>query len=281
MDKQVKISNPDELNKKIKEFKSDGANGFHIISDFDRTLTKAFVNGQKTHTTIAQIREGKYLTQDYAPRAHALFDKYRPFEISHTISEEERNRKMNEWWSTHLELMIECGMNKGVIEDIVKKDKIQFREGSLELLDILAVHKIPLLIFSAGLGDIIQESLKSKNRLTENIHIISNFYKFDKEGKIEGYKSNIIHTFNKNELQVKKFPYHNEVEKRKNVILLGDSLGDLGILKGIPHDSIIKIGFLNEKVDELFEKYSKSFDILILNDGPMNYVNKLIKEIIK
>ena len=39
------------------------------------------------------------------------------------------------------------------------------------------------------------------------------------------------------------------VQDRKNVILIGDSLGDPKMTGGLPHlDCVIKIGFLNAKV---------------------------------
>jgi len=65
MDKSIHVPNEIELKQKITKMKIDGSSKLHIISDFDRTITKAFVEGQKTPTSLAQIREGKYLTKDY------------------------------------------------------------------------------------------------------------------------------------------------------------------------------------------------------------------------
>jgi len=50
--------------------------------------------------------------------------------------------------------------------------------------------------------------------------------------------------------------------------------------EGIEHDTIIRIGFLNHHVKKFLNKYNKNFDAVILNDGPMDYVNKLLKEIL-
>ena len=41
------ISNPKDLEEKIKGISKGGVNKLHVISDFDRTLTKAFVNGKR------------------------------------------------------------------------------------------------------------------------------------------------------------------------------------------------------------------------------------------
>ena len=75
MKKDIIIANQPLLAEKIQKFKAAGKNKFHIVSDFDKTLTKAFWNGQKHPSVIAILREEKYLTPDYADRANALFEK--------------------------------------------------------------------------------------------------------------------------------------------------------------------------------------------------------------
>jgi len=280
MNETLLIKNEKELNEKIEKIRRDGVSHLHIVSDFDRTLTPAFVQGQKTPTGIAQIREGGYLTPEYPAKAHALFDKYHPIEISETIPQEEKNKKMVEWWNTHLSLIVESGMNKEVIEDIINKRRIHYRESAKEFFNTLAKQNIPLLIFSAGVGDLIEGSLKYEGFFNKNIHIISNFFDFDKKGTAKGYKGAVIHSFNKNEGQIKNSPYFEQVKGRKNVVLLGDSLGDTNMLEGLVHENIIKIGFLNENVEKQKTKFEKEYDVVILGDGPMNYVNNLLSRLI-
>jgi len=68
--------------------------------------------------------------------------------------------------------------------------------------------------------------------------------------------------------------------KRKNVILLGDLVADVGMIEGFPYKNLIKIGFLNENVDERLKEFKKNYDVVIINDGDMNYVNELVGEIL-
>ena len=68
---------------------------------------------------------------------------------------------------------------------------------------------------------------------------------------------------------------------RKNVLLLGDSLEDVDMVKGYDYEGLIKVGFLNEKVDENLEKYKNHYDILIFYDGDMEFVNKMLSEVFK
>lgn len=278
---EIIVSNQKELEDKIKRISKQGKNKLHVVADFDRTLTKAFVKGQKSPTAIAQIREGKYLTPDYSPRAHKLFDIYHPIEISNEVDSKEKNEKMHEWWKKHFDLLIECGLNKKVIEEIVKKRGLKFRNGSLEFLSALHENNIPLIIMSAGPGDMISEYLKQEERLYENISIVANMLIFDKNGRFIKVKEPIIHSLNKHETELKKLPVYKELLKRKNVLLLGDSLGDLGMIEGFDYDNLIRVGFLNENTDKNIEEFRKGYDVVILNDGKMDYVNKLLKKLIK
>ena len=276
--KNILLAHPQLLQKKLAAFDH---NNFHVVSDFDRTLTTAFTNGKRFLSSYALIREGKYLIPDYPARAHALFDHYHPYEIAETISSQERNRKMQEWWQAHFELLKECGMNRGVLQDIVQSHQMQFRMGALSFLDTLAQHQVPVLIFSAGIGDLITELLRVERKLTPNLHIISNFYTFDQQGMITGEQLPFIHPFNKKEVEVKNASYYAEVSSRRNVILLGDSLGDVDMLEGWEHDTIIKIGFLNENKEQFRQKYQEEFDVVITDDGGMDWANEMLKQILK
>ena len=70
-----------------------------------------------------------------------------------------------------------------------------------------------------------------------------------------------------------------QLEKRNNVLLIGDNLGDLGMSKGIKHENILKICFLNEDVEENIEEYKKYYDVLITGDGDFTFILNLLKEI--
>lgn len=278
--KEIYIKNQEELNKKINQIKQDGLNSLHIVSDWDRTLTKSFYKNKRTQTTFGQLREGGYLGEDYVKQAFDLHAKYYPIEKSKEIPKQEKLKKMKEWWETHLQLLIDKGMDKSVINELIQKKSIIARRGISEFMNILHQHNIQLLIFSAGLGDIIQEFLKSEKILFPNMHIISNFYKFDSNGKAVGYKNDIIHVFNKDEAHIKNNPYYNQIKQRTNVILIGDSVEDCDMIKGLNHKTTIKIGFLSENIEENLDSFKKEYDIIILDDGPMDYINDLIKNIV-
>lgn len=279
--KQVIINNKG-LAKVKDEIRKGGAYQLHVLSDFDRTLTKAFVGGEKTPSIISELRSKNYISEVYSKKAHELFEKYHPIEIDLNISKKEKNEKMYEWWKKHFELLIKSGLNKTHLEKIIENGKIQFREGAGEFLDFIHEKNIPLVIISsAGLGkESISMFLKKQKKLYDNIHIISNEYKWGKNGNAVAIKEPIIHCLNKSEVSLQKLPIYKDLKKRKNVLLLGDSIDDIGMIEGFDYNNLIKIGFLNENTGENLEQYKKNFDILILYDGTFGYVNKLLKEIV-
>ena len=56
-----------------------------------------------------------------------------------------------------------------------------FREGYSEILELLNWEDIPLLVFSAGVGDVIEQCFVQRYKLHKNIHIIANWMSFSHE----------------------------------------------------------------------------------------------------
>ena len=97
---------------------------------------------------------------------------------------------------------------------------------------------------------------------------------------MKGVREPIIHTFNKDEALLQNTCFFPKVEKRKNIILIGDSLGDVNMAMGFAYNNIIRIGFLNDQVEENLENFKLAYDIVILGDGSFDYINELLAEII-
>lgn len=283
MEENIVISNPEELEKIKKAISEDGAEKLHVLADFDRTLTTAFVDGKNVPSLISILRDGNYLTPDYSQKAKELYTKYHLIEIDSKIPAEQKKKAMEEWWTTHFDLLIKSGLNKKDLESVVETGKVKFRDGFADFIDFLKTRNIPLVIMSSsGLGrDAISMYLEREGKLNNNIYIISNSYEWDENGNAIAVKQPIIHVMNKDETAVQDFPVFDVIKNRKNVLLLGDSLEDIGMVKGFDYDNLIKIGFLNENVEENLEEYKRNFDVVILNDSSLDYINKLLRKIIK
>lgn len=277
----ISNSNIEEMKLAIKK---GGADKLHILSDFDRTLIKTFVDGENVPSLISVLYNQNYLTPEYGPKAQELHKKYHTIELDPKIPKEDKKKAMLEWWTLHFDLLIKSGLNKKDLEKVVDSEKIQFREGFNEFIDFLKDKNIPLLIMSSsGLGgDSIKMCFEREKKLYDNVHIISNAFEWDAEGRALSVKQSVIYGMNKDETMIQDYPeVFERIKNRKNVILLGDSLDDVGMVQGFDCENLIKIGFLNDKIDENLENYKKTFDVVILNDGSLEFVNNLLKDLVK
>ena len=274
----VIIPRKPELQQKLQHFSKSN---IHIIADFDQTLTQYLdKDGGRNSSVYGQIRKHDYLGPGYSKKAYKLFDHYSPIEDSPLYSLEEKSKAMLEWWNKHMQLTRDHGLTKEMLYHIAERRDIRLWERALAFFRILAEQDIPLLIFSAGLGDVIEHYVKKRVKMTKNVHVISNFFRFDSQGVVAGFQKQIIHPFNKNEVAVREHPYYQEIKERKNAILLGDKVEDLHMSAGLGHEQIIAIGFLNEQDKASLEKFKASFDMVITGDGPLDAVTSLVEEIV-
>lgn len=278
------IPNPEKFAELKKIFVAQGAEKLHVLTDFDRTLTKAIVNSQKSSTSFAQIRNSGHLEPEYGAKTRELFAKYHPIEIDSNLSVDARAPFMLKWWKRHFELLVEYGFNQHIIMNIVSAGNVKFRNRALDFLQALREKNVPVVIMSAGLGDMILENLRTKHSLYDNITVISNLFEFDAQGMALKIKEPIIHSMNKHEIAMPDFPVFEKIKDRKNVLLIGDTLEDINMIEGFTYDNLLKIGFLNEQIsasgDVDLEAFKKNFDVIICNDGPMDFVLNLCQEIV-
>lgn len=74
-------------------------------------------------------------------------------------------------------------------------------------------------------------------------------FSFVLQGVLKGFKGELIHVYNKHDGALRNTEYFKQLKDNGNIILLGDSLGDLNMADGVPNvENILKIGFLNDKV---------------------------------
>ena len=252
------------------------------LADFDRTLTKTFINGKKRHSLIHSMEEKWYLGKEFSKEYKQNFKYYYPIEINPNISLEEKNKHMEDWWISTNKLLIKNNLNKNDIRKIVNNWNIEFRDWVKEFLDFLKQNNIPLIIISASWLWIesIKYFFEENNVFFDNIHIISNDFVWDKSWKAIDYKTPIIHSFNKWETILKEFPdIFNKIQNRKNVILLWDSLGDHHMVDWFDYKNLVNIWFLNDKEDELMQDYKKRYDIVITWDWDFGEVNKILESL--
>ncbi|KAK2634549.1 hypothetical protein Ddye_029341 [Dipteronia dyeriana] len=270
------IADPDFLHNKISAIRMAGPSKLQVIADFDATLTRYWINGSRGQSSHGLLQQDN---AEYNAKREALYDYYHPLEFSPTIPIEEKTKLMEEWWGKTHNLLIEGGLTYYAIKKSVANAPIAFREGVVELFEFLEERDIPVLIFSAGLADIIEEVLRQKlHKVFKNVKIVSNRMVFNSDGHLVSFKGKTIHILNKNEHALDMAaPLHDQlgdtdgqiddsasVKNRTNVLLLGDHLGDLGMSDGLNYETRISVGFLNDNVENNLDSYRKAFDIVHL-----------------
>ncbi|KAG5898309.1 hypothetical protein JTB14_022998 [Gonioctena quinquepunctata] len=266
----VYIKSPDLVNETLKKIINGSCDRLQIVSDFDKTITKQHENGT-TLSSFGMFSKCPSVTEEHVRITNNLVKKYAPIEVDPNVPYGEKTKLMQEWWSLSEDSLKGLKVGKEEIERVCSQLGPSLRDGTNEFFRSLHRANVPLLVFSAGLGDTVVALLKHWGVLLPNVEVASNFLKYDKEGTILGFRDALIHVLNKNEYAIKGTEFHDKVADRDNVILLGDSLGDANMVEGMDHlSSVLKIGFLYERSEEALPSYMDTFDIVLRDDQSMD-----------
>lgn len=248
-----------------------------VISDFDMTMTRYWKDGKRSMSSHGIMEVYSKVSSSFKEECKALYNKYYPIEVDVNIAMGDKIKHMEDWWTKAHDLIIDLGITKQDISDMCLENSVVFRSGLHELVEACYKLNIPFLVFSAGIQDIIHELLEQAQLLKDNMHIISNKLEYDGSGKVIGFVGKLIHVFNKNESAVEDGDFKKLLEERDIVIVIGDSLGDLGMSAGIEHSLKLTIGYLNHDQELLMDKYAEAFDVVVLGDSSLGFVNLLVE----
>ena len=248
------------INEKKIEKLDINSNNLVIAIDFDKTITA------KT-SMDSWGASGLLLGKEFKEKLEKLYIKYRPVELDYEITAEEKTKKMEEWYKSCMDLYEEYNLSVSKLEESVEKSRLVFRKGAKEFLNNAIKKDIPVIILSAGIGNVIEMFLKKNDCLGKNFEIISNFLQFDDLGNIKPFDGELIHTTNKNLNKKHKNKIEEELGKRKYRILIGDMIEDEKMVPKEDWNRTIKVAFLNAKIEENVELYKKSFDIVLTNEN--------------
>ena len=251
----------------------------HILADFDGTLTKAYVNWEKRAWILNAIKENNLLWEEFKAKGQELFNKYYPLEIDPKVSMEEKLLHMSIWWEKTFEMMIEYWLTIENINFAWNSDYASLRDWFTEFYKILEDKKIPLVVMSAWIKELVDAFFSSNLINTSNIDVIANEFIWDSKWISKWYNKPIIHVFNKSEFLINSHKnIFKKIENKNNVILLWDSLWDHHMIEWYEYENLIKIWFLNNEIDGLYEEFIKRYDVVIKWDWNMNFINDLLKD---
>ncbi|CAI5702330.1 unnamed protein product [Peronospora effusa] len=154
----------------------------------------------------------------------------------------------------------------------------------MEIFELLARENVPVLIFSAGLYDVIHAVLNKEYAKTiakmppKNVLVISNMMRFlTKTTRLWA----LMERLNKNASALVEIDFWKQcqLEKRHNILLLEDSLGDSNMANGsdFKEDEIVRIGFLNDGIEQKLDMYLQRFNVVLTNDSSLLPVELLLQ----
>ncbi|XP_068575082.1 cytosolic 5'-nucleotidase 3-like [Cebidichthys violaceus] len=273
----VCMRDPQRVQEILDSMVKAGSNTVQVISDFDMTLTRFAYNGKRCPTCHNILDNSKLISNDCKEELKELLNTYYPIEIDSSRSIADKLPLMVEWWTKAHELLVQQEIRKDLLAIVVRESDAMLREGYQLLFDHLYEHSIPLLIFSAGIGDILEEVIRQAGVFHPNVKVFSNYMDFDESGVLRAFKGELIHIYNKREGALLNTGHFQELRTRPNVLLLGDSLGDLTMADGVQDmENILKIGFLNDKVEERKQSYLDSYDIVLVKDETLEVPNAIM-----
>ncbi|OUC45458.1 Pyrimidine 5'-nucleotidase [Trichinella nativa] len=237
-----------------------------VVSDFDKTLSKY------------QLKNG-----DLAWSTHDVVEQS-IFQTDKEIFAQTLKKALIFRWKSCHDLIVKSKTKASSLEAFTAKSKLILRREVSVFFDILQRNRIPFIIFSAGIGDVITYVLKRHLKsVPENVHLISNFFELNDEGIVCGFKEPMIHTFNKNASVIvdEGKCFYEKICNRDCVLLIGDSLGDVHMDVGVVTERcILKVGFLNENCEKLKQRYKSEYDVIICNDQTFRIPNHILQSML-
>ena len=252
---------------KLQEFSATvTAENLSIILDFDKTITS-------TESPDSWDVTALLLDENCKEKLNKIYAFYAPKELDYTLEYSEKNEFMIEWYTKCMDLYYDCGLTEQKLKGAVSLSGLGFRDGAKKFLQKSYNQHIPVIILSAGIGNVIKEFLKNNGCLYENIYIVSNFIEFNSDGTMKKFdNSKMIHTLNKTLKNHLPEEWKKMLASRKYKLLVGDLCEDESMVPKEDWGNTVKVGMLNVNVEENLPIYRKTFDI-VLTEKDANFVN--------
>lgn len=254
------------VNNKQKIKKLSNLNNYCVVIDFDRTITT-----KESEPSLGVIP--KYIGGELLEKRTKIFEYYRPLELNYTIDKEEKKKIMKEWANKTFTLL-----SKYVSEEVIDKStdncNMHLRKGAKEFLEKMHKDNIPVIIMSAGMGNIIKAFLEKQNVLFDNISIVSNFFEFkDNYANID--IQNLISTSNKDYSNI-PINLRENLQGKEKILLFGDIVEDIKMINSNQLFKTITVGFLDENVENNLKTFNENFDIVVTGNDDFITINNYI-----
>lgn len=255
---------------RLSELNSVSSDNLYILTDFDGTITK-----DNSDSSWASIFKNPIVSKQFIEECIRIFNYYHKFEIDESLSTKEKMAIMNEWYRKNIETLTKFSITEETINYAANNDNIiTFRKGAIDFLKTMYNKNIPIIVISAGVGNIIEQFLIKNNCNYPNIYICSNFLEYE-NGIVKSVRdNNLIHPLNKNEVFLPE-NIKSKIENRSNILLLGNSVSDIKMAKN--NKKVFKLGFLDENIEERLQSFKDNYDIICTNNTGYDEIKKKVK----
>jgi len=261
---RVIVPRPDSLEAKRASLSAAGTQQLQLILDFDHTLTRFFTPEGGPAPMCHDVVERSPLMPE------AFRQGYFQLWADQKAALTQNDWKWENWWLRSHALMVDHGLRRQWLPEMVRASGLRCRERCRELFEMLRRHGIPVLIVSAGLTEVIRQVLECEGiPLGENVRVLANEMRFDAStGVLQGFSEPVMHSFSKDSVGHRERDYFATIA-RKHVVLAGDSLADVDCLQNVPGlENDIRVGFFDaEKRWGKQPSYEEVFDVLYSSEG--------------
>lgn len=258
--------------KKIEKIKIS-PNNYYVVLDFDKTLTS-----KESLDSWMAVLDFDIYGEECKKKIEQINAKYAPVELDYTLDKKTKEKYITEWYQKSIDFLYDHQLTKSNLKKALQKEPIKFRKGAKEFLQELQQENIPVIIISAGIGNVIEEFLKNQECYGENIYIISNFIQF-KDDKMQKFNQSLIHSMNKNSEGKLPKDWIRRLKQKEHIILCGDLIEDIKMIPERRKESSILVGFLNSEIKKNLSLYKQNYDIVLTEEEANFYeVEKIIKE---
>ncbi len=250
------------------------SNNFAVLIDFDKTMTT-----MDSDDSWTIIQNPNIMSPDLFKESCKLVDKYYPIEMDYTLSSEEKSSYMYDWYTKELDLYYQYDLTYDKLVSCVGHSNVLLRKGLKDFLYRCYQNDIPVVILSAGIGNVIEQVLILHECLYDNITIMSNFFAFNKNTLLP-FHQDIIHTCNKN-ISLLPDMVKKKIQQKDCFLLFGDYIEDIHMVPTKDLKRTLSFGFLEKNVETNFKVYQDAFDIVLTDSSSFDDVSNIINSITK
>mmetsp|Transcript_8100 Transcript_8100/g.18949 ORF Transcript_8100/g.18949 Transcript_8100/m.18949 type:complete len:297 (+) Transcript_8100:49-939(+) len=247
-----------------------------IISDFDQTLTsytgRDGLPGEQCHGIML-----KHLDTTPLPEVSKVFRELEEWE---RMTEPERMAKCNHdpaqrkaattrWFKSFHEVSSHHQLSNFAHECLTKSN-VTTRGNLNATFQWMNKWSVPLFVISAGIRELIVPILERDGvLLPHHARLLANSLD---EAEVR------VTSRNKSESLAQIGDFACLAEGRTHAVLLGDKPSDCAPLAGLSTEvTVLKIAFLNSPSDAMLDEYLSHFDVILLGDPSMHFVNVLLE----